>query len=126
MGDGRILEWTAGFIDTLFAACRLPVQGNRTKIVGIHTKIKKSNQPAGLLILKGIRGVFFAKNGDFTMAAKKKIINIRVYFDGDQDAKEVFAEVIAQKIRDTKTKDKLAIMKDKQYNDYEFSNLKSA
>ena len=36
------------------------------------------------------------------------------------------AEVIAQKIRDTKTKDKLAIMKDKQYNDYEFSNLKSA
>ena len=37
------------------------------------------------------------------MAAKKKIINIRVYFDGDQDAKEVFAEVIAQKIRDTKT-----------------------
>ena len=37
------------------------------------------------------------------MAAKKKIINIKVYFDGDQDAKEVFAEVIAQKIRDTKT-----------------------
>ena len=32
------------------------------------------------------------------MAAKKKIINIKVYFDGDQDAKEVFAEVIAQKI----------------------------
>ena len=60
------------------------------------------------------------------MAAKKKIINLQVYFDGDQDAKEVFAEVIAQKIRDTKTKDKLAIMKDKQYNDYEFSNLKSA
>ena len=30
------------------------------------------------------------------MAAKKKIINIRVYFDGDQDAKEVFAEVIAR------------------------------
>ena len=58
------------------------------------------------------------------MAVKKKIINIRVYFDGDQDAKEVFAEVIAQKIRDTK--DKLAIMNDKQYNDYEFSNLKSA
>ena len=41
MGDGRILEWTAGFIDTLPAACRLPVQGNRTKTVGIHTKIKK-------------------------------------------------------------------------------------
>ena len=49
------------------------------------------------------------------MAAKKKIINIKV-----------FAEVIAQKIRNTKTKDKLAIIKDKQYNDYEFSNLKSA
>ena len=55
-----------------------------------------------------------------------RLFNIKVYFDGDQDAKEVFAEVIAQKIRDTKTKDKLAIMKDKQYNDYEFSNLKSA
>ena len=51
---------------------------------------------------------FFAKNGGFTMAVKKKIINIRVYFDGDQDAKEVFAEVIAQKLRDTKTKDNLA------------------
>ena len=50
MGDGRILEWTAGFIDTLFAACRLPVQGNRTKIVGIHTKIKKCNQQSGQLI----------------------------------------------------------------------------
>ena len=60
------------------------------------------------------------------MATKKKIINIRVYFDGDQDAQEVFVEVIAQKIRDTKTKDKLAITKDMQYNDYEFSNLKSA
>ena len=42
--------------------------------------------------------------GGFTMAVKKKIINIRVYFDGDQDAKEVFAEVIAQKIRNTKKK----------------------
>ena len=41
MGDGRILERTAVFIDTLSAACRLPVQGNRTKTVGIHTKIKK-------------------------------------------------------------------------------------
>jgi len=38
MGDGRILEWTAGFIDTLFAACRLPVQGNQTEIAGIHTE----------------------------------------------------------------------------------------
>ena len=50
------------------------------------------------------------------MAAKKKIINIRVYFDGDQDAKEVFAEVIAQKIRDTKTKDKLADRKSTRLN----------
>ena len=60
------------------------------------------------------------------MAVKKKIINIRVYFDGDQDAKEVFAEVIAQKIRDTKTKEKLAVVEDKQYNYYDFSDLKSA
>ena len=60
------------------------------------------------------------------MAAKKKISNIKGYFNGNQYAKEVFAAVIAQKIRDTKTKDKLAIMKDKQYNDYELSNLKSA
>ena len=74
----------------------------------------------------GLAALFLQKNGGFAMAAKKKIINIRVYFDGDQDAKEVFAEVIAQKIRDTKIKDKLAIMKDKRYNDYEFSNLKSA
>ena len=60
------------------------------------------------------------------MAVKKKIINIRVYFDGDQDAKEVFAEVIAQKIKDTKRKDYLAKMTDKDYNEHEFSNLKSA
>ena len=32
----------------------------------------------------GLAALFFAKNGGFTMAAKKKIINIRVYFDGDQ------------------------------------------
>lgn len=43
MGDGRILEWTAGFIDTLSAACRLPVQGNQTKTADSHTKIKKCN-----------------------------------------------------------------------------------
>ena len=47
MGDGRILEWTAGFIDTLFAACHLPVQGNRTKTVGIHTKIKNATNSLG-------------------------------------------------------------------------------
>ena len=127
MGDGRILERTAVFIDTLSAACRLPVQGNRTETVDIYTKNQKCNQQSGQLICRnGLAALFFSKNGGFTMAAKKKIINIKVYFDGDQDAKEVFAEVIAQKIRDTKTKDKLAIMKDKQYNDYEFSNLKSA
>lgn len=50
MGDGRILKWKAGFIDTLSAACRLPVQGNQTKTVGIHTKIKKCNQQSGQLI----------------------------------------------------------------------------
>ena len=38
MGDGRILEWTAGFIDTLSAACRLPVQGNQTETTGIRTE----------------------------------------------------------------------------------------
>ena len=62
MGDGRILEWTAGFIDTLFAACRLPVQGNRTKIVGIHTKIQKGNQQSGQLICKnGLAALFLQK-----------------------------------------------------------------
>ncbi len=38
MGDGRILEWTAGFIDPLPAACRLPVQGNQTETAGIHSE----------------------------------------------------------------------------------------
>ena len=62
MGDGRILEWTAGFIDTLPAACRLPVQGNRTKIVGIHTKIQKGNQQSGQLICKnGLPAFFYPK-----------------------------------------------------------------
>ena len=28
------------------------------------------------------------------MATKNKIINIKVFFDGDQDASQVFAEVI--------------------------------
>lgn len=79
MGDGRILEWTAGFIDTLPAACRLPVQGNRTKTVGIHTKIQKGNQQSGQLICKNGLPAFFTQNGGFTMAAMKKIINIKVY-----------------------------------------------
>ena len=55
-----------------------------------------------------------------------KIINIKVFFDGDQDASQVFAEVIAQKIKDTKRKDYLAKMTDRDYNEHEFSNLKSA
>ena len=38
MDDGRILERTAGFIDTLSAACRLPVQGNQTETAGIHSE----------------------------------------------------------------------------------------
>lgn len=50
MGDGRILKRMAVFIDTLSAACRLPVQGNQTEIAGIHTKIKKCNQQSGQLI----------------------------------------------------------------------------
>lgn len=60
------------------------------------------------------------------MAAKNKIVNIKVFFDGDQDASQVFAEVIAQKIKETKKKDYLVKMKDKDYNEHEFSNLKSA
>jgi hypothetical protein len=50
MGDGRILKRMAVFIDTLSAACRLPVQGNQTEIAGIHTKIKKCNQQSEQLI----------------------------------------------------------------------------
>ena len=62
MVDGRILEWTAGFIDTLPAACRLPVQGNRTEKAGIHTKIKKCNQQSGQLICKnGLAALFLQK-----------------------------------------------------------------
>ena len=38
MGDGRILEWTAVFIDTLSAACRLPVQDNQMETAGIHSE----------------------------------------------------------------------------------------
>ena len=62
------------------------------------------------------------------MATKNKIINIKMFFDGDQDASQVFAEVIAQKkkIKDTKRKDYLAKMTDRDYNEHEFSNLKSA
>lgn len=60
MGDGRILERTAVFIDTLSAACRLPVQGNQTETTGIHTKIKKCNQQYGQLICKnGLAVLFF-------------------------------------------------------------------
>ena len=60
------------------------------------------------------------------MATKNKIKNIKVFFYGNQDASQVFAEVIAQKIKETKRKDYLAKMKDKDYNEHEFSNLKSA
>ena len=73
-----------------------------------------------------VRHVSRGKGQKLILPGVQKKKGRKVYFDGNQDAKEVFAEVIAQKIRDTKTKDKLAIMKDKQYNDYEFSNLKSA
>ena len=69
---------------------------------------------------------FYAENGGIFMATKNKIINIKVFFDGDQDASQVFAEVIAQKIKDTKRKDYLAKMTDRDYNEHEFSNLKSA
>ena len=53
------------------------------------------------------------------MAVKNKIVNIKVFFDGDQDASQVFAEVIAQKIKDTKRKDYLAKMTDRDYNEHQ-------
>ena len=69
---------------------------------------------------------FMQKMEGIFMAAKNKIVNTKVFFDGDQDASQVFAEVIAQKIKDTKRKDYLAKMTDRDYNEHEFSNLKSA
>ena len=71
----------------------------------------------------GLAAFFMQKMEGIFMATKNKIINIKVFFDGDQDASQVFAEVIAQKIKDTKRKDYLAKMKDKDYNEHEFSNL---
>jgi predicted RNA-binding protein with PIN domain len=62
----------------------------------------------------------------YNMAKKEKIINLRVCFDGDREASEVFAEVIAAKIRNTETKDNLAVTTDSEYNNTVFSNLKSA
>lgn len=60
------------------------------------------------------------------MAKKKKIIGIRICFDGDRDAADVFAEVIAGKIKRTKMQEKLANISDADYNEDAFSNLKSA
>ena len=77
----------------------------------------------------GLAAFFMQKMEGIFMATKNKIINIKVFFDGDQDASQgsqVFAEVIAQKINDTKKKDYLAKMTDEDYNEHEFSNLKSA
>ena len=74
----------------------------------------------------GLAAFFMQKMEGIFMAAKNKIVNIKVFFDGDQDASQVFAEVIAQKIKETKKKDYLAKMKDKDYNEHEFSKLKSA
>lgn len=73
----------------------------------------------------GLAAFFMQKMEGIFMAAKNKIVNIKVFFDGDQDASQVFAEVIAQKIKDTKRKD-YPKMTDKDYNEHEFSNLKSA
>ena len=53
----------------------------------------------------GLAAFFMQKMEGIFMATKNKIINIKVFFDGDQDASQVFAEVIAQKIKDTKRKD---------------------
>lgn len=60
------------------------------------------------------------------MARKQKEIHIRVRFEGERDASEVFMGLLADKIKRTKMKDKLAKMKDIDYNEREFSNLKSA
>ena len=74
----------------------------------------------------GLAAFFLQKMEGIFIATKNKIVNIKVFFYGDHDASQVFAEVIAQKIKDTKRKDYLAKMKDKGYNEHEFSNLKSA
>lgn len=74
----------------------------------------------------GLAAFFLQKMEGIFMATKNKIVNIKVFFDGNRDASQVFAEVIAQKIKDTKKKDYLAKMTDMDYNEHEFSNLKSA
>ena len=42
---------------------------------------------------------FMQKMEGIFMAAKNKIVNTKVFFYGDQDASQVFAYVIAQKIK---------------------------
>ena len=42
------------------------------------------------------------------MAKKKKEIHVRVRFEGEREASDVFMRLLADKIRHTKTKDNLA------------------
>ena len=66
----------------------------------------------------GLAAFFIAEIGGDIMAKKKKEIHVRVRFEGEREASD--------KIRHTKTKDNLAKTTDIDYNEHEFSNLKSA
>ena len=79
MGDGRILERTAVFIDTLSAACRLPVQGKQTETAGIHTKILKYNQQSGQLICKNGLAAFFLQKMEVLQRQQRRKSSISEY-----------------------------------------------
>ena len=112
-----------------YPICRLPSASARQSNENSRYPYEnKKMQPTvwAVNLKNGLAALFLQKTEVLQWQRRRKSSISKCIFDGNQDAKEVFAEVIAQKIRDTKTKDKLAIMKDKQYNDYELSNLKSA
>ena len=52
MGDGRILEWTAGFIDTLSATCRLPVH-EYFQVSGVSKSRLTDNIEKRIIIIRG-------------------------------------------------------------------------
>lgn len=74
----------------------------------------------------GLAAFFIAEIGGDIMAKKKKEIHVRVRFEGEREASDVFMGLLTDKIRHTKTKDNLAKTTDIDYNEHEFSNLKSA
>lgn len=76
--------------------------------VYLAEKMKYGTSVWAVSLWKWISCFFLAENGGDFMAVKNKIVNIKVFFDCNQDASQVFAEVIAQKIKDTKRKDYLA------------------